>query len=171
MNRAPRSGREPAANIRPAAPDPRLGRVRLLARLLDNQFPIPGTSYRVGIDPLLGLVPGIGDALGTILSTWVLITAARLGAPAAVLARMGVNIAVDSLAGLIPLVGDLFDAGYKANARNVRLLESWVQRPAPTRGASRALVAAIIVVVAVSATAVLFAGWKLFAWAYSYVSS
>jgi hypothetical protein len=84
---------------------------------------------------------------------------------------MGVNIAVDSLAGLIPLVGDLFDAGYKANARNVRLLESWVQRPAPTRGASRALVVAIVLIVAVSAAAVLFAGWKLFAWAYSSVSS
>lgn len=164
MNGALRPGRRPAA-IAAANVDARLARVRLLARVLDDQFRIPGTSYRVGVDPLIGLVPGVGDALGALLSTWVLVAAARLGAPATVLARMGLNIAIDSIAGLLPLVGDLFDAGYKTNARNLRLLESWIRSPAPTRHASRVLVAAIVTVVLVFLVAVLLAGWELFAWA------
>lgn len=110
------------------APDPRLEAARRLARLLDDAIPIPGTSYRIGIDPLLGLVPGLGDVLGALLSGWLLVLARRLGAPASVLARMGLNIAVDALVGAVPVAGDLFDAGWKANVRNLRLLEGWLER-------------------------------------------
>jgi hypothetical protein len=154
-----------------AASDARLARVRVVARILDNQFRIPGTSYRIGIDPLIGLVPGVGDAVSALLSLWVLVTAARLGAPPAVLARMGLNIAVDTLAGAIPLVGDVFDAGYKTNVRNLRLLETWVQRPAPTRRASRVRVLATVVVAVALVAALLFAVWTLVAWAFSAVGS
>ncbi|HET8542712.1 MAG TPA: DUF4112 domain-containing protein [Anaeromyxobacter sp.] len=138
---------------------------RVLARLLDDAIPIPGTSWRIGIDPLLGLVPGIGDALGAILSTWILVVAARLGVPATVLARMGVNVAIDAIVGVIPFVGDLADFGVKPNARNLRLLDAWLERPAPTRRASRAVVAGIAAGTLLVVAAIAFAAWRLLAWA------
>jgi len=84
----------------------RLKRVRLLSRLLDEQFRIPGTTHRVGLDGLLGLIPGVGDAAGALLSTYILYEAIRLGAPKAVLLRMVANIGIDTVVGAIPVVGD-----------------------------------------------------------------
>jgi Domain of unknown function (DUF4112) len=145
--------------------DARLAGARWLARLLDESIPIPGTSYRIGIDPLLGLVPGVGDALGALLSMWLVVVAWRLGAPYSVLARMGVNIGVEALVGAIPIAGDVFDAGWKANVRNVRLVERWLERPGPARRASGAVLAAILLVTLAVIAAVLFALWQLVAWA------
>ena len=156
------SGRAPDEAV---GADARLEGARLLARLLDDAIPIPGTSYRIGIDPLLGLVPGIGDVLGAVLSSWLLVIASRLGAPPPVLARMGLNVAIDALVGAIPFAGDLFDAGWKANVRNLRLMEEWLERPAPTRRASGALVAVIAVATLAAVAALVFAGWQLVAWA------
>ena len=93
----------------------RLKRVRLLSRLLDEQFRIPGTTYRVGLDGLLGLIPGVGDAAGALLSTYILYEAMRLGAPSTVLLRMVANIGIDTVGGAIPVVGDIFDIAWKAN--------------------------------------------------------
>lgn len=138
---------------------------RLLARLLDDAIPIPGTEWRIGIDPLLGLVPGIGDALGAILSSWILVVAARVGVPASVLARMGLNVAVDAIVGVIPFLGDLADFGVKPNARNLRLLDAWLAEPRRTRRASGALVAAIVAATLLVVAAVAFAAWRLVAWA------
>ncbi len=149
-----------------AAGDARLATARILARLLDDAIPIPGTSFRIGIDPLIGLVPGVGDALAALLSTWMLVLASRLGAPPGVLARIALNIAIDALVGSVPLVGDLFDFGWKANVRNLRLLEGWLDRPGPTRRASGALVLAIAVLTLGAVAAVLFAAWRLLAWAF-----
>lgn len=171
MERAGLSRRAPASRVRAPAADERVARVRFLARLLDNQFRIPGTDYRIGIDPLIGLVPGIGDAVSALLAAWILVSAARIGAPPAVLARMGLNLAIDSLVGLVPVLGDLFDAGYKANARNLRLLEGWVGQPAPARRASRAVVLAVVLGVLAIVIAVLYAAWKLVAWAARTVSA
>lgn len=100
-----------------------LERIRRLAWLLDNSIPIPGTRMRVGLDPILGLIPGVGDAAGMLLSGYIVVEAARLGASRATLLRMGWNVLVESVIGVVPLAGDLFDAGWKANARNVALLE------------------------------------------------
>lgn len=91
----------------------------------------------MGLDALVGLVPGVGDVVGGLLSGYALYVAAMLGAPPAVLARMLLNIAIDTAVGLVPLVGDLFDAGWKANRRNVRLLERWLDDPHGARRASR----------------------------------
>jgi hypothetical protein len=117
--------------------DPRLERLRRVARLLDSAIQLPGTQFRFGLDPLIGLVPGIGDAIGAIFSTMIVFQAARLGAPKSTLVRMMANVAVDTLVGEIPLVGDLFDFGWKSNTRNIALLEQHLDRPVAAKVASR----------------------------------
>jgi Domain of unknown function (DUF4112) len=104
----------------------RLKRVRLLSRLLDEQFRIPGTTYRVGLDGLLGLIPGIGDAAGALLSVYILYEAIQLGAPSTVLLRMIANIGIDAVGGAIPIVGDIFDMAWKANKKNAALLHAYL---------------------------------------------
>ncbi len=135
---------------------------RLVARLLDEAIAIPGTSFRIGLDPIIGLVPGIGDAIGALLSGWILLVGIRLGAPGAVVARMALNVGIDTLVGAIPIGGDLFDFAWKSNVRNVRLLEAWLARPAPTHRASGAAVAAVVAgMLAVVAAVLVAAGWAL----------
>lgn len=106
--------------------DPReaaaLARLDRLAWLLDTSIVIPGTRWRFGVDPLLGLIPGAGDIAGAALSGYIVFEAWRLGVSPAVLARMIVNVAADTLVGAVPIAGDVFDAWWKANRRNVDLL-------------------------------------------------
>ena len=104
----------------------RLKRIRLLSRLLDEQFRIPGTTYRVGLDGLLGLIPGVGDAAGALVSTYILYEAIRLGAPSTVLLRMIANIGIDAVGGAIPVVGDIFDMAWKTNKKNAALLHAYL---------------------------------------------
>lgn len=99
-----------------------LNQVDRLAWLLDNSIHIPGINYRIGLDAVIGLIPGLGDAAGLIVSSFIVLQAIRLRAPRAILTRMVFNIVMEALIGLIPVLGDLFDATFKANARNVRLL-------------------------------------------------
>ena len=114
-----------------------LERLRTLSRLLDNAFVIPGTRYRIGLDGIVGLVPGIGDAIGAIFSLYIIFQAARMGVPKATLARMLGNVGVDTIVGEIPLLGDLFDVGFKSNIRNMSLIEQHVQRPTAAKAQSR----------------------------------
>jgi Domain of unknown function (DUF4112) len=118
----------------------RLERLRWLGELLDNSIPVPGTNFRFGIDTIIGLVPGVGDLIGGALSGYIILEAARLGVPRALLARMGYNVLVDVAVGSIPLVGDLFDAGFKANLRNLALVNAHVAAPATARRAGRRFV-------------------------------
>lgn len=104
----------------------RLKRIRLLSRLLDEQFRIPGTTYRVGLDGLLGLIPGVGDAAGALLSAYIVYEAIRLGAPSTVLLRMLANIGIDTVGGAIPVVGDIFDMAWKTNKKNAALLHAYL---------------------------------------------
>jgi Domain of unknown function (DUF4112) len=104
----------------------RLKRVRLLSRLLDEQFRIPGTTYRVGLDGLLGMIPGVGDAAGALLSAYILYEAIRLGTPKTVLLRMVANIGIDTVLGAIPVAGDIFDIAWKANKKNAALLHAYL---------------------------------------------
>lgn len=106
-----------------------LSRLRQLSHLLDNAILVPGTNYRVGLDPLLGLLPGVGDYLGTAFSAYIVVQAAQLGATKATLFRMVLNIAVDTLVGSVPLLGDLFDVTWKANSLNLALLEAHLHSP------------------------------------------
>lgn len=126
----------------------RLERVERLATLLDNAIPIPGTRFRIGLDPLLGLLPGLGDALGALASAWILVEAARLGASRTVLARMLYNIAVDTLVGAVPGAGDLFDFVWKSDAKNVALLRRHLEQPDMVHRASRRLLLAVLVLLA-----------------------
>jgi hypothetical protein len=119
----------------------RLDRLRRVGWLLDNSIPIPGTRFRLGIDQLIGLVPGIGDLIGGVLSLYIIFEASRMGAPRGLLARMGWNVAVDTFVGEVPILGDLFDIGFKANIRNLALLDGYLQRPAEVRRSSRRFVA------------------------------
>lgn len=101
-----------------------LDRLDRLAHRMDTLFTIPGTSIRVGLDTILGLVPGIGDTATAIPAGYIVYRAHRMGMPRIKLARMGVNAGIDWLVGSIPLVGDLFDLGFKANRRNVRMIRA-----------------------------------------------
>jgi len=103
--------------------DPRTRRVRVLARLLDNAITIPGTRWKIGLDPVIGLIPGIGDMVGAVLSGYIVLEAVRAEVPTFTLARMLVNVGIDTLLGAVPAVGDVFDAAWKSNMMNVALLE------------------------------------------------
>ncbi|ACA18754.1 conserved hypothetical protein [Methylobacterium sp. 4-46] len=105
-----------------------LARLEVLAHLLDSAFLIPGINRRVGVDALIGLVPVVGDAITTAISSYIIWEARRLGVPRWLIARMAANVAFDGVVGVVPLVGDLFDAAFKANIRNVRLLRRHLER-------------------------------------------
>lgn len=126
----------------------RLERLRRLGYLLDNSIRLPGTDFRIGLESIVGLVPGIGDLVGGGFSLYIILQAARMGAPASLLTRMGWNLAVDTVVGSVPFLGDLFDAGFKANMRNLALLDGHTQGPAPSRRASRRFVAVLAILLA-----------------------
>ena len=90
---------------------------------MDNLIRVPGTNFRVGIDPLLGLIPGVGDTSSAVVSALALIQAARQGMPKIVLARMAVNILLNELIGIVPIIGDAFSFWFKSNARNYELVK------------------------------------------------
>jgi uncharacterized protein DUF4112 len=129
-----------------------------MARLLDSAVRIPGTNMRFGLDPVLGLVPGLGDLVGAAMSGYIIVVGAQLCAPRVVIARMIANVAIDTVGGSLPVLGDLFDAGWKSNNRNVALLERTLGLPETSRGGSRWLVVGTVLALAVLAAAgVLFA--------------
>jgi hypothetical protein len=103
-------------------------RLERLAKLLDSEFRVPGTRFRFGLDGLVGLVPGIGDAAGLAISSYIVVEAWRLGAPPPILMRMIANLALDTAVGSVPIAGDLFDIAWKANKRNMDLLLRHVRR-------------------------------------------
>ena len=96
---------------------------RFLAQVLDRSIRVPGTDIRIGLDPIIGLVPGFGDAVASLAGSVILFLAAQLHVPKIVLIRMSVNIALNGLIGSIPVLGDVFSAWFQSNVRNVELLE------------------------------------------------
>ena len=131
----------------------RVARIRRLSRVLDSAVTIPRTNIKVGLDPIVGVLPGIGDVVPTAASAYIVAEAAALGAPRATLLRMCLNLLVDAVVGSIPLLGDAFDVAWRANDRNVRLLEARLADPSGTRRDRRA-VAVLGVVVFLSVLAV-----------------
>ncbi len=153
----------------PAAAGADLALSRRLARLMDDLVTVPGTRVGVGLDALIGLIPGIGDVVGSSLSGVIVYDAVRLRVRVPVLARMGWNLIVDALLGLVPLGGDLLDVAHRANRKNLRLLERDLEehpeRGTPTLG--YVLVAFVVAVVPLVAGLVigLVALWFLLRWA------
>jgi hypothetical protein len=127
LDAEPLPSRDPEAGLdvpeAPADADRRLRRLQGLVRLLDTAFEIPGTKWRFGLDGIIGLIPGVGDLVTTTLSVWILREARILGVSQATLVRMGWNVVVDFVVGAVPLAGDIFDVAWKANRKNLALLE------------------------------------------------
>ncbi|MCE9562487.1 MAG: DUF4112 domain-containing protein [Planctomycetes bacterium] len=110
--------------------------VRMLAKWLDEAFTIPGTNRKIGLDPILGLIPGIGDLGSAAIGGYILLVASKMGVPAVVLWRMLLNLSIDTVVGMVPFVGDAFDVAFKANSMNAKLLTQALAEPKQTRRAS-----------------------------------
>ena len=150
----PRAPRSAPAKVAPARPAPRQGggaradrpldaraeveRLDRLADLLDSRFRIPGLGVRFGLDSLIGLVPGVGDVAALGPSAYLVYRAHRLGADRGTLGRMAANAGIDFVVGGIPVIGDLFDVGFKANRRNIELLKRHLHERQAGRGAAPA---------------------------------
>jgi hypothetical protein len=106
-----------------------IARITLVAKLMDSAFMIPGLNRRVGLDAVLGLVPGVGDALSAALASYIIWEARQLGLPRWKIARMIGNVAVDTAIGVIPFAGDVFDVFFKANERNLRIVHEHLGTP------------------------------------------
>ena len=135
-----------------------------LAYWLDAGIRIPGTNLRFGLDPILGLIPVIGDAAGAVLAGWILVEAVRLGASRATLVRIAGNVALDAGLGAVPFIGDIFDFAWKANLRNVALLERHLAAPVRAQRADRSFVALVIFGLSVGAVGLLVLGSLLTLW-------
>ena len=145
---------EPEANL------PRdLVALRKFADLMDRAFQVPGTSMRFGIDAVIGLIPGIGDVVGGVMSTWIIAGALRHRVPARIIARMVLNVVVDLTFGAVPVAGDVFDFLFEENVKNMRLLEKYRDRRRPPRSTGEiALVLGLIVAFLVIFALALVAG-------------
>jgi uncharacterized membrane protein len=138
--------------------------VRRAAHVLDNLFRVPGTRRRFGVDALIGLVPGVGDAAGLALSSAVILQAIRLGARGATVGRMVLYAGLDALIGTIPIVGSVFDFAFKANSRNIALLERHTTDPAATAATSakvlrRTVIGALVALVLIGLAVLALLVW------------
>lgn len=122
-----------------------------LAKLMDAQFRIPGTNFRFGLDALIGLVPGVGDISTFAVSGYMLIIMARNGASGYLLARMVLNVLIDAIIGMIPLLGDIFDIAFKANIRNLRLMQQHYTEGRHRGSAWKIIIPVLIVLFAIIA--------------------
>ena len=137
-------------------------RLETLSYLLDDAIPIPGTNYRIGIDPLLGIVPIGGDALTLVPSLYIVLEAAYMGLETGTIGRMLFNVFLDATIGSIPIIGTIFDAVWKANTRNLSLLRARARKPAPETDEQFLLIAILVIGISVlvfTALTVLIAFW------------
>ena len=140
-----------------------LEKLRALTRLFDQAFGIPGTKWRFGLDALFGLVPGLGDVIGAVVAVYALHVARQLRAPGIVQAHMLSNIAIDALVGTVPVIGDIFDFAFKAQTRNLALLEACAATPLKAaRRSRRGLLFIAAATIAVFATLTALGVWMLY---------
>jgi len=132
----------------------------MISRLLDDRFALPGTRRRFGLDPIIGLVPIVGDAIPAAMALWLIAEAARFRLPRVVVARMIANVVIDFLIGLVPFIGDLFDFASKPSARNLVLFRRYANDPdAGTADQRRFFIGVALVVVGLGWIALTLVGW------------
>ena len=146
----------------------RLEQLRRLTGVMDDAFVVPGTGIRFGLDAVVGLVPGLGDVVTTVVAGSGVVLAASAGAPAAVLARMLLNVGLDALIGAPPVVGDIADVFFRANRRNLALFERWVADPARAHQASKLVLVSGVAAVLGLIGGSLWLGVKLVQWLVSF---
>ena len=120
-------------------------RLKRLSERLDETFKIPGTDYKIGIESIIGAIPLVGDLIGGIISTYIMYSGIKMGASPRIIAQMAANIAIDFAIGSIPIVGDLFDFVWKANKKNVELIEETILLNEETNKINYLIVATLIV--------------------------
>lgn len=144
-----------------------LRRLRRISNLLDNAISIPGTKYRIGIDPILGLIPGGGDLISSIFAGYVVFKSAQMGVPQETLVQMAANIVFDTVAGTVPVAGDLLDLTWKANVKNLELLDAHLGSPEPAgKKADWLFVAALMLGLALIVAGVIFLSVLFFGWVF-----
>ena len=144
------------------AEDHQLVAVRALAKLMDSAFEIPGTGVKFGLDAIIGLLPGIGDAISSAIGGYIVLIAAKMGVPRVVLWRMSLNLLVDAAVGVVPVVGDLLDVAWKANVKNVELLERALSDPrAAKRSSIWTMVGLVLLVALIGAGSAALTWWLI----------
>jgi len=154
--------RPPVVRLRRLTPaqEQRLELFRRVSRLLDSAMTVPGTSIRVGLDPILGLFPGLGDLVSPIFTMGILWQARELGVPRVVQLRMILNVAIDTIIGVVPLIGDVFDVAWRANDRNMALLDRHAREEhRPSSGDWVFVFAAITLLALLAITPLVLLGW------------
>lgn len=147
-----------------------LRRLRRISHLLDNAIPIPGTPYRIGLDPILGLIPGGGDLLGSIFAGYIVFKSAQMGVPQETLVQMAANIVFDTVAGTVPVAGDLLDVAWKANVKNIELLDAHLGSPEQGKKADWLFVAALLLGLMLIVGGVIFLSVTLLGWLFRAVT-
>ncbi|SRR6476469_2339667 len=166
--------RYPLQNSSPNTPSPShvasLRRLRRISHLLDNAIPIPGTKYRIGLDPILGLIPGGGDLIGSIFAGYIVFKSAQMGVPQETLVKMAANIVFDTVAGTVPVAGDLLDVAWKANVKNIELLDAHLGSPEQGKKADWLFVAALLLGLILIVGGVIFLSVMLFGWLFQVIT-
>ena len=147
-----------------------LRRLRRISHLLDNAIPIPGTKHRIGLDPILGLIPGGGDLVGSIFAGYVVFKSAQMGVPQETLLKMAANIVFDTVAGTVPVAGDLFDVAWKANVKNIELLDAHLGSPEQGKKADWLFVAALLLGLILIVGSVIFLSVMIFGWLFQVIT-
>ena len=145
-----------------------LRQLDFLAKLMDSQFRVPGTEIRFGVDAIIGLVPGVGDMSTFAISSYMLWIMAQNGASGFVMARMVMNVLIDTLVGSIPLIGDLFDVAFKANTRNMKLMHQHY-REGRHNGSAWKIILPVVLLLFLFICGIVWLVYKLLAWFYGMV--
>jgi hypothetical protein len=144
---------------------PALKNLNSLAKLMDSQFKIPGTNIKFGLDALIGLVPGAGDFATFLISGYMITVLSKNGASGFVLARMVLNVVVDSLFGAIPVLGDIFDVAFKANQRNMKLMQQHYVEGRHKGGAWKVIIPVLLILL-IFVGGLAWLAYTLFVWLY-----
>ena len=148
---------------------PALKNLNSLAKLMDSQFKIPGTNIKFGLDALIGLVPGAGDFATFLISGYMITVLSKNGASGFVLARMVLNVVVDSLFGAIPILGDIFDVAFKANQRNMKLMQQHYIEGRHKGGAWKVIIPVLLILL-IFVGGLAWLAYTLFVWLYHLIT-